>query len=87
MNTPNACVFFGVGLMMELLRLIPEITGVRELWLITMGGVMMLTGGLFLAHEAWVWVKPRMITPMLAWVPQANPASGREVPQGRRAAV
>lgn len=86
MNMPNACIFFGVGLMMEFLRIAPSITGVREMWLVVMGGVLMLTGGVFLAHEAWTWVKPRMVTPMLAWVPRAEP-EGRQVPEGRRAAV
>jgi hypothetical protein len=87
MNTPNAFIFVGVGLMMELVRFSPAITGVRELWLITMGGVLMLTGGLFLANEAWVWVKPRMITPMLALLPRPETARGHDVPAGRRASV
>jgi predicted membrane channel-forming protein YqfA (hemolysin III family) len=87
MNTTNAYIFVGVGMLIEGLHLLPEITGVRELWLITMGGVLMLTGGLFLATEAWTWVKPRMITPMLAWLPQANPAQGRGASAGKRAAV
>jgi hypothetical protein len=87
MNTTNAYIFVGVGLLMEGLHLLPEITGVREMWLMTMGGVLTLTGGLFLANEAWVWVKPRMITPMRAWLPQANAAQGREVPAGKRASL
>lgn len=86
MNMPNACIFFGVGFIMEFLRLAPAITGVREMWLLVMGGVLMLTGGVFLGHEAWVWVKPRMVTPMLAWMPRAAQES-RQVPEGRRAAV
>lgn len=73
--------------MMELLSLSPAITAVREWWLIVMGAVMMLTGGVFLVHEAWVWVKPRMVTPMLAWMPQTDEARGREVSAGRRAAA
>jgi hypothetical protein len=87
MNISNAFGFVGVGVMMELLHFIPDITGVREMWLIAMGGVMMFTGGLFLAHAAWLWILPRLITPMLAWVPLVTPAAGRPVPQSRRAAV
>ncbi len=87
MNTSNAFVFLGAGFLMELLRLAPEITGVRELWLIVMGGVLMLTGGAFFAQMAWVWVKPRMITPMLVLVPRLAEAGDREVPAGRRASV
>jgi hypothetical protein len=87
MNTPNAFVFVGAGFLMELVRLAPAITGVRELWLAVMGGVLMVTGGLFLAREAWVWVKPRMITPMLVLLPRPAEAGIREVPEGRRASV
>lgn len=87
MNIPNSCVFISVGFLMEMLRLLPDVTGVRELWLMVMGGVLMLTGGVFLAQMAWAWVKPRMITPMLVLLPRPAEARGREIPEGRRAAV
>ena len=87
MNTPNAFVFVSAGFLMQLLHLAPEITGVRELWLMVMGGVMILAGGLFFAQLAWVWVKPRMITPMLVLLPRPVDARDREIPEGRRAAV
>lgn len=87
MNAPNAFVFFGVGLTMEVLHLAPAISGVRELWLMVMGGVLMLTGGVFIAQMAWSWVKPRMITPMLVLLPRPAEARDREIPEGRRASV
>ncbi|HSI09070.1 MAG TPA: hypothetical protein VK985_10845 [Rariglobus sp.] len=87
MNTSNSFAFVGVGFLMELARLTPAISAVRDLWLMVMGGVLMLTGGVFLAQMAWVWVKPRMITPMLVLLPRPAEARGREIPEGRRAAV
>jgi hypothetical protein len=89
MNTLNASLFVGFGMIMEIMHLSSAITGTRELWLMVMGAVMMLTGGAFLAQEAWLWVKPRMITPLTAWA--TRPAAvndGRAAPQaGRRASV
>jgi hypothetical protein len=87
MNIPNSCAFVGTGIFMELLSITPGITVVRELWLIVMGGVMLLTGGGFLAQMGWEWVKPRMFTPMLALLPRPAEARSREIPEGRRASV
>lgn len=86
MNMPNAFLFVGVGFLMELLHLVPTITGVREMWLVVMGGVLLFTGGLFLAQATWVWAKPRLITPMLVLLPRREEAPSR-VPNGRRASV
>jgi hypothetical protein len=87
MNTIHSYVFIGVGFLMELAGRALEMSAVRELWLAVMGAVMMLAGGGFLAQMAWVWVKPRMITPMLVLLPQAGETDGGELPEGRRSAV
>ena len=60
MNTPNAFGFITVGLLMEGLHFLPEVTGVRELWLLFMGGVLLMTGYLALAHTAWLQASPRL---------------------------
>lgn len=88
MNIPNAFLFVGVGLAMELLHFSPEITGVRELWLMVMGIVCMLTGAVFLTQAAWLWAKPRVVVPALALLPKRAESTGRRaVPNGHRAPI
>lgn len=87
MNTPNAFLFVGLGIFMELLHLSPAVTGVREMWLLIMGGVIMMVGTAFLTQVAWLWAKPRLITPMLMLLPRREEARARTVPQGRRAPI
>ncbi|HEY9249319.1 MAG TPA: hypothetical protein VIO38_09320 [Rariglobus sp.] len=84
MNTPNAFGFIGVGLFMECVHLMPTVTGVRELWLMTMGIVFLLVGGSVVARVAWDWIAPRMIYPLLVALPSRDEASGRGVPEGQR---
>lgn len=87
MNTSNAYGFVGAGLVMEMMQFLPGVTGVRELWLLVMGIVLMLIGGTYLAQVFWAWLTPRMITPMLALIPRRIEGRGRELPDGRRATV
>jgi hypothetical protein len=63
MTIANAYGFLVLGTGVELMpKLCPSAiaspTGVGELWLIFMGAVLMLTGGLFLLQAAWrqVWI-------------------------------
>ena len=60
MNTPNAFGFITVGLVMEGLQFLPEVTGVRELWLMIMGGVLLMVGSLVLAQAAWLRASPHV---------------------------
>lgn len=53
MNTSNAWGFIGAGLLMEALRYFPEFTAARELWLLVMGGVLVVIGAAVLARAAW----------------------------------
>lgn len=87
MNTSNAFMFVGVGMMAEWCALAAEFSAARELWLAVMGGVFLLAGGGFLASEAWAWTKPRMITPLAAWRPRPAGSPARELPQTGRAVV
>jgi hypothetical protein len=87
MNTPNAFLFVGLGLFMELWHLSPAVTGVRETWLLVMGAVFVLIGTMFLTQTAWQWAKPRLITPMLVLLPRREDDRTREVPNGRRASI
>lgn len=72
---------------MELLQLLPSVTGVREMWLLVMGGVLMLAGGVRLLQVAWAWFAPRLVLPMLAVLPRREEARERALPAGRRSAV
>jgi hypothetical protein len=83
MNTTNAFGFLVTGLIAEALHLLPSITGAREMWLMVMGGVLMLVGVAFIALETWLWVKPRMVTPMLALLPLRAAAGERSLAQGQ----
>jgi hypothetical protein len=90
MNTPNAFGFFGAGVMMELLRLLPDVTGVREMWLLLMGAVMLLTGTVFLLQAGWGWFAPRMVTPLVTALGSRRQEAGDARPvaaDGRRAGV
>lgn len=60
MNTPNAAGFIAVGLIMAGFHFLPTITGVRETWLLLMGGVMVSVGCTVLAHMAWLRLAPRV---------------------------
>lgn len=81
----NACTFFTAGLLMLGARLAPSVTGVREMWLLVMGGVMMAVGGLFFARLAWAWFAPRMVTPLVAVaVRQRERAKAGAAVAGRR---
>jgi len=83
MNMTNACGFLGAGSLMQMLHLLPSVTGVRELWLIVMGAVMMAVGAMFFAQKAWAWFAPRMIVPVLA-AAMASRARDGVVVAGRR---
>ncbi|CAM3061316.1 hypothetical protein [Rariglobus hedericola] len=87
MNTSNAFAFIITGLLAEALHFLPEVTGVREMWLMLMGVVLMLTGGVYLAQASCVWLIPRMVTPMLALLPSRTSTGTRSVPEGDQATV
>lgn len=88
MNTPNALGFIIVGILMEALHLLPDITGVREMWLLVMGGVLMVVGFLVLAQTAWLKIAPRAqaLSGALARR-RAEAAATAAVPEGRRASI
>ncbi|MET0263657.1 MAG: hypothetical protein ABW223_12210 [Rariglobus sp.] len=60
MNTPNALGFISAGMIMAALHFLPTVTGVRELWLLVMGGVLMAVGTATLAQVAWLQVAPKL---------------------------
>ncbi|MDF3057756.1 MAG: hypothetical protein K0R17_1971 [Rariglobus sp.] len=60
MNMPNAFGFIFAGLVMEGLHFLPGISGVRELWLLVMGGVLTSIGVGVVAQGAWLQVAPRV---------------------------
>ncbi|MFA6960969.1 MAG: hypothetical protein WC205_09480 [Opitutaceae bacterium] len=72
---------------MELLHALPTITGVREMWLMVMGGVLIAVGGAFFARLAWAWFVPRLVTPMLVVLPSREATDEHALPDGRRSAV
>lgn len=79
---PNAFGFIGVGAVMQVLRFLPEVSGVRELWLLVMGMVLVLIGGAVVARAGWAWFAPRMVSPMFAAWEVREVSEVREVPEG-----
>ena len=58
MNLPNACSFFLIGFVMELiprfgLTLADTVTPRNSLWLVVMGAVLMTVGAVALGQLAW----------------------------------
>ncbi len=76
MNTPNAYGFIATGLLMEALHFLPSVTGVREMWLMVMGVVLVMIGASVLAHVAWLRVAPRLVA--LAGAITARQTQARE---------
>ena len=87
MNTPNAFGFIGVGLLMELLSPLVALNAVRELWLVVMGAVLLLTGGGFLLRRSLVWLVPRLVTPMVSALGRRDDMTDSALPDARRSAV
>ncbi|GEM_PF-2705430 len=87
MNTPNALGFIIVGLLMEALHFLPSISGVREMWLLVMGGVLMTVGFAVLAQAAWLKIAPRVQTLSVAATRRREAAARGTVPEGRRAST
>jgi len=61
MDTPNALGFIALGMIMGGMSFVPTITGVREMWLLLMGGVLMTAGTVVLAQTAWLQIAPRLL--------------------------
>lgn len=87
MNFPNAFGFIGAGLLMEALRFLPDITPLREAWLVVMGAVLVSVGASFLARAAWAWTVPRFVLPLLALRARRAEDRGVRLPSGSRATV
>lgn len=91
MNALNAYGFIATGLLMEALHFLPSVTGVREMWLMIMGVVLVMIGSSVLAHAAWLRVAPRLAA--LAGTISARQAQVREqvrngaAPSGNRVRI
>ena len=87
-NLCNAVGFIGAGLLMVTLHYLPNVTGVRELWLLVMGGVLLAIGLLVIARSVWQWIAPRLSVMSQAWVPERDDAGVRDVsPAARRIGI
>lgn len=60
-TTPNSLGFIAVGIAMNGLSYLPDVTGVREMWLMFMGGVLITVGTALITKAAWAEVSPRLI--------------------------
>lgn len=88
MNTPNSIGFIIVGLLMEALHFLPNITDVREIWLLVMGGLLIAIGLFHMGHAAWLKVAPSVQALVLAMSRKRAEAGSRGIPAaGHRAHV
>lgn len=72
-TTPNSLGFIVVGIAMSGLSYLPNVTGVRELWLMVMGTVLITVGTALITKAAWAEVSPRLVA-----LTQANAARRAE---------
>jgi len=87
-NLCNAFGFIGAGLLMVMLHYLPNVTGVRELWLLVMGGVLLAIGLLVIARSMWQWIAPRLSVMSQALAPERDDAGVRDVsPAARRIGI
>ncbi len=87
-NLFNAFGFIGAGLLMEALQLLPNVTDVRELWLLVMGGVLLTIGLLVVARSVWLRIAPRLLVLSQALMPERDEARVRDVsPAVRRIGI
>lgn len=88
MNTPNSIGFIIVGLLMEALHFLPNMTDVREMWLLVMGGLLMAIGLFHMGQAAWFKVAPSFRGLALAISRKRAEAGSRGIPAaGHRAHI
>jgi sulfite exporter TauE/SafE len=83
-NLFNAFGFIGAGLLMVALHYLPNVTGVRELWLIVMSGVLIAIGLLVIARAVWLRIAPRLLVLSQALAPERDDAGVRDVSHAAR---
>lgn len=78
-NLPNAFGFMGVGLLMEALQFLPSVSGVRKMWLLFMGGVLLAIGLIAVGRAAWLQVAPRLLVILQVLKPERADAGMPDV--------